>query len=129
VTTIAAAGALALVTGLLDASARPKPAKAAASLPHSLPTVSVAVLNATSTQGAASRLAQQIRSREVKIAGVGNLTDSRPPGLWILYAPGARIQAARLAYLLAPQTPRIAPIDHAEEAAAGSTIKVGAVIA
>jgi LCP family protein required for cell wall assembly len=128
VTTIVAVGAPALVTGLLDASTQPKPAKAAASLPHSLPTVSVAVLNATSTHGAASRLAQQIRSREVKIAGVGNLTESRPPGLWILYAPGARIQAARLAYLLAPQTPRIAPIDHAEQAAAGRTTKVVAVI-
>jgi hypothetical protein len=48
--------------------------------------------------------------------------------LWILYAPGARIQAARLAHLLAAQAPRIAPIDPTAQAAAGTTAKVVAVI-
>jgi hypothetical protein len=125
VTSIAVAGAVVL----FDATTGSTPAKHAASSPtYALPTVPVAVLNATSTQGAAGRLAQQIRSREIRIAAVGNLAESRPPGLWILYAPGARIQAARLAHLLAAQAPRIAPIDPTAQAAAGTTAKVVAVI-
>jgi LCP family protein required for cell wall assembly len=128
VTTIALGGALVLVTGLFDATTTSTPPKHAAASTHALTTVPVAVLNAMSTQGAAGRLAQQIRSREIKIAAVGNLTESRPPGLWILYAPGERIQAARLAHLLAAQAPRIAPIDPTAQAAAGTTAKVVAVI-
>jgi LCP family protein required for cell wall assembly len=129
VTTIALAGGLVLATGLFDPGTGSTPAThAATSSTQALPTVPVAVLNATSTQGAARRLAQQIRSREIQIATVGNLTESRPPGLWILYAPGARTQAARLARLLAAQAPRIAPIDPAAQAAAGTTAKLVAVI-
>jgi LCP family protein required for cell wall assembly len=130
VTAIAVAGAPVLITGSFDESTT-RSALAnhpAASSTETIPTVPVAVLNATATPGAAGRLAQQIRSRGVKIAGVGNMTQSHPPGLWIFYAPGARTQAARLAHLLAGQAPKIAPIDPAARTAAGSAAKVVAVI-
>jgi len=94
---------------------------------HVVPKVTVAVLNATSTQGAAARLAQQLRTRAIRVAAVGNVADPRAPGLWILYAPGARAQAVLLASQLPGQAPRIAPIDPAARAAAGS-IKLVAVI-
>jgi hypothetical protein len=93
-----------------------------------VPTVPVAVLNASTTQGAAGGLAQQLHSRGVKIAGVGNVVESRSSGLWILYAPGARPQATRLAGLLSARSPTIAPADSAAQAAAGTSAKVIVVI-
>ncbi len=93
-----------------------------------IPGVPVTVLNATSTPGAASRLAQRLRSHGVGIGAIGNLAESRPPGLWILYTPGQRNQAARLARLLPGQTPTIAPIDPVAQAVAGSTAHVVVVI-
>jgi hypothetical protein len=124
------AGALALITGSFDNSTSRSAVAShvAASSRDTVPTVPVAVLNATATSGAAGRLAQQLRSRGVKIAAVGNLTESRGSGMWIFYAPGARTQAARLAHLLAAQAPRIAPIDRAAQAAAGTATRIVAVI-
>ena len=131
VATVAAAGALLLLlTGTFEHTNRITVSHhAASSSADAVPTVPVAVLNATSTHGSAGRLAGQIRARGVKIAGVGNLSESRPPGLWILYAPGARTQAARLARLLDSRSPTIAPIDPVAQAAAGPATKVVAVIA
>jgi hypothetical protein len=48
--------------------------------------------------------------------------------LWILYAPGARTQATQLAHQLTAQAPRIAPIDPAARAAAGTTPQLVALI-
>jgi hypothetical protein len=120
---------LVLLTGVLDHTPKTAPLHhTGVSAAPAIPTVPVAVLNATSTQGAAGGLAQQLRSRGVKIARVANLTESRPPGLWILYGPGARTQAARLARLLATRKPTIAPIDPVAQAAAGSATEVVAAI-
>jgi LCP family protein required for cell wall assembly len=96
---------------------------------QTIPSVPVAVLNTTPTAGAAGRLAQQLRVRSVKIATVGNLSESRPPGLLILYAPGERAQAALLAHVLAGQKPSIQPIDPVTQAAAGRSARVAVVIA
>jgi LCP family protein required for cell wall assembly len=128
VTIIAVIGILVLLTGPFHATTGPAPKPVVPSITQTLPTVPVAVLNATTTQGAADRLAQQLRTRKIKIAAVGNITDPRPPGLWILYAPGARRQAALLARQLAAQKPRIAPIDPAARAVAGTRAKLIAVI-
>ena len=126
----AAGGALAVITGVADGSSpgAALPRQAAAPTTDTDPTVPVAVLNATTTSGAAGRLAQEMRARGVRIAGVGNLNESRPPGLWIFYVPGARTQATRLAGLLATQAPKVAPIGPAARAAIGNAAKVVAVI-
>jgi polyisoprenyl-teichoic acid--peptidoglycan teichoic acid transferase len=128
-TIIVGIGALVLLTDPLDGSTVSTPTHLATSITRTLPNVPVAVLNATSTPGVAGQLAQQLRARKIKIAAVGNVTDPRPPGLWILYAPGARTQATQLAYQLNAQAPRIAPIDPAARAAAGTTPRLVALIA
>ena len=130
VATVAVAGVLfVLLTGTFAHT--PSPGSSHHAVPSStdgIPSVPVAVLNATTNHGAAGGLAQQLRSRGVKIAAVGNLTESRRPGLWILYAPGARVQAALLARLLTARASTIAPMDRVAQAAAGRATKVVAVI-
>ncbi len=93
-----------------------------------LPSVPVAVLNASATAGAAHRLAQQLNGKGVKTSTVGNLAEARPAGLWILYQPGQQVQASRLAALL-QGSPKIAPIDPTAQAAAGSGAAIVVVIA
>jgi hypothetical protein len=92
------------------------------------PTGRVAVLNATSTAGAARTLAQQLSSQGIKVTTIGNVAASRPPGLEILYAPGARAQATRLARTLANRAPVVGPIDPAVQAAAGADAQIVVVI-
>jgi hypothetical protein len=53
----------------------------------------VTVLNAGSIQGAAHKLAAQLRADGVKVAGTGNLAGSSPTGTEVQYAPGERAQA------------------------------------
>jgi LytR cell envelope-related transcriptional attenuator len=133
VTAIAAAGVLGAL--LISQSGRranapvSRDAKAARATANrtDIPAVPVAVLNATTVPGAAHNLAQQLRSDGVKVAAIGNLAESRRPGLWILYAPGARTQAIRLARLLARRAPTIAPIDPAAQSAAGNAAEIVAV--
>jgi hypothetical protein len=84
-----------------------------------VPSAPVAVLNATSTQGAAANLAQQLRAKGIKVATVGNVAASRRSGLLILYAQGEQAQARRLAGMLTGKSPTIAPMDAATHAAAG----------
>ncbi len=87
------------------------------------PPVPVAVLNASSTAGAAHQLASQLHRRGVSIAMTGNLSLALTPGLDILYAPGSRVQAERLARLLA--RPNLQPMTVGVSAAArGATIVV-----
>jgi LCP family protein required for cell wall assembly len=91
----------------------------------------VAVLNASGAPGAAADLAAQLRALHVHTGTVGNLGETRPPGLWILYGPGAREVALRLAQIpvLAARAPNLAPIDPAAQAAAGAGTQVIVVIA
>jgi hypothetical protein len=90
--------------------------------------VQVAVLNATSTRGAAAKLARQLRRRHVKIGRVGNLSESLPPGLQILYSPGNAAQAQVLARSLSSQHPKVEPINPVAQAAAGHNAPVAVVI-
>jgi LCP family protein required for cell wall assembly len=93
-----------------------------------VPTVPVAVLNATSTRGAAAKLAAQLRRRKAKVSRVGNLSEALPPGLLILYSPGNAAQAAVLARSLSSQHPKVEPINPVAQAAAGRDARVAVVI-
>jgi LCP family protein required for cell wall assembly len=92
------------------------------------PKVPVVILNATPVPKAASHLSRALRSKGVKIKGVGNVTGPRPAGLQILYAEGQHTQAQRLFALLAERHPSIAPIDPAAAGAAGGHAKLVLVI-
>jgi LCP family protein required for cell wall assembly len=92
------------------------------------PTVPVVILNSTSVSGAARRLSLTLRSRAVKIGGVGNVVGPRPAGLQILYAPGERSQAHRLAVVLAGKDASVSPIDPAAAGAAGNGARLVVVI-
>ncbi len=96
---------------------------------QTVPSVPVGVLNATSAQGAAGRMARQLRLRGVKVSTIGNLAESLPPGVLILYAPEDRDQALLLAHVLAAQKPTIQPINPIAQAAAGSAAKLVLVVA
>ncbi len=125
---LAGVGVFGIVINVQGTAPTVKHVRVRGALP-TIPTVPVAVLNATSTPGAAARLAQQLRQRGVKVASVGNLTESRPPGLVILYAPGDRTQATILARMLTAQHPTVALIDPVAQAAAGTTARLAVVIA
>jgi hypothetical protein len=96
------------------------PAKVAVRTHHApgVPHVPVVVLNATSTPGAAHQLALRLQARHVSVSAVGNVTESRPAGLEILYASGERSQAKLLARVLAARSPTVALIDPVTSAAA-----------
>jgi LCP family protein required for cell wall assembly len=93
------------------------------------PTVPVAVLNATSTQGAAAKLARQLRGHHVKVGRVGNLSEALPHGLLILYSPGNAAQAGVLARTLSSQHPKVEPINPVAQAAAGHSAGLVVVVA
>jgi polyisoprenyl-teichoic acid--peptidoglycan teichoic acid transferase len=99
--------------------------RSAAARAPTLPTMRVAVLNATPSPGAAHRLAVALQSRGVKIAGTGNLIASLPAGIHILYAPAARGQATRLARLLSARSPSLEQMNaNASVAAGGARLAV-----
>jgi len=94
---------------------------------HLRPTVAVEVLNATPAHGAAAALANRLRSRGVKVTGVGNLVASLHHRDYVLYARGQKLQARRLAYLLGPRTAKPEPIGAAQAAVIGR-VKLAVVI-
>jgi LCP family protein required for cell wall assembly len=122
---LAAVGAAGILVNLNGGST---PKQVTHSVVQSTPSVPVAVLNASKTQGAAGKLAKQLKGRGVKVAKVGNLGGSHPPGLLVLYAPGYRSEAAALAHVMAAQHPTIQPIDPSAQAAAGSKTRLALVI-
>jgi polyisoprenyl-teichoic acid--peptidoglycan teichoic acid transferase len=83
-----------------------------------VPTIPVVVLNATSATGAAHQLAVSLQAEHASVSAVANVTETRPPGLEVLYAPGEHAQAALLAGLLRSRNPTVAPIDPVTSAAA-----------
>jgi hypothetical protein len=89
--------------------------------------VPVAVLNATSTPGAAHKLAVSLKADRIKVPTVGNLSATLPSGNEILYAPGRYHQAKLLDHLLGGKVP-IQPIDPVVAAQAGSGVKLVVVI-
>jgi polyisoprenyl-teichoic acid--peptidoglycan teichoic acid transferase len=122
----AAAGAVLLMRS--GTTSPPRRAAGRTAAKPVLPTVPVAVLNASATAGAAHRLALTLQSYRVSVSEVGNVTETVPPGLEVLYTPGERTQAMRLAHVLAGQSPAVAPIDPVTAAAAGSGAQLVVVI-
>jgi polyisoprenyl-teichoic acid--peptidoglycan teichoic acid transferase len=121
--------ALAAVAAVYLIATEPKPATKRSHVRHApAVTVPVAVLNATQTDGAAAELARRLRAQRVVVSAVGNIVDSLPPGLEILYVPRTQRQAMRLASLLAANRPTVAPIDPVVQAAAGTAAKIAIVI-
>jgi LCP family protein required for cell wall assembly len=118
---LAAGGAAAWFVVIKGGSAHTShPARARRAAKPNVPSVPVAVLNATPTPGAAHRLAVSLQSMGVKVSEVGNVTETRPPGTEILYSPGDQAQARRLARLLPSKAPTVSPIDPVTAAAAGA---------
>jgi LCP family protein required for cell wall assembly len=81
-----------------------------ASSTSSPPPVPVAVFNATSTPGAAHRLADTLEADRIHLGKIGNITASLGAGVYVLYPPGAHAQARRVARLIPNPTPIIEPI-------------------
>ncbi|MBV9472174.1 MAG: LytR C-terminal domain-containing protein [Solirubrobacterales bacterium] len=98
-------------------------------VPGGPPTASVAVLNASRQPSAAANLARHLEGQRVHVIATGNVTRSRAPGYWILYAEGAKPQAEKLAAMLRPRMARIGVIDADARAAAGPMAKLVLVIA
>jgi hypothetical protein len=120
-----AAGVVFLLGGRGATPAQHRTSARAASL---LPAVPVTVLNAGSTPGAAGQLASQLRARRVSVSEVKNVTDTLPPGLEVLYAPGQRAQAMRVARLFSNRAATVGPIDPVIAAVAGTGAQVVVVI-
>jgi LCP family protein required for cell wall assembly len=124
------AGATAFVLLRHDhaSAAKVPPHKAARVVTRPEVRVPVVVLDASSTLGPARRLAASLTADHVTITSVGNVTESRPPGTEVLYAPGARSQAEALARLLREPMSAVAPIDPVTDAAAGGRAQLVVVI-
>ncbi|HMD52231.1 MAG TPA: LytR C-terminal domain-containing protein, partial [Solirubrobacteraceae bacterium] len=99
---IAAIGAALSLGGGGGSASHGSPAPAAS--------VPVAVFNATSTPGAAHRLADTLRADQIQLAQIGNINASLGHGVYVLYPPGAATQAQRVARLIPSLSPTVAPI-------------------
>ncbi len=82
--------------------------RSSSSAPHGL--VPVAVFNATGTPGAARRLADTLKADRIHLNEVGDIHASLGSGVYVLYPPGAQVQARRVARLIPNLSPTIAPI-------------------
>jgi polyisoprenyl-teichoic acid--peptidoglycan teichoic acid transferase len=72
--------------------------------------VPVAVFNATSSPGAAHRLAYTLRADRIRVSQVGSMNASLGSGVYVLYPTGAQAEAQRVARAIPNFSPTIAPI-------------------
>jgi LCP family protein required for cell wall assembly len=72
--------------------------------------VPVAVFNATSTPGAAHRIADELKADRLHLGQIGNIDASLGPGVHVLYPPGTQAQAQSIARLIPNLSPTVAPI-------------------
>jgi hypothetical protein len=70
----------------------------------------VAVFNATSTPGAAHRIADELKADRLHLGQIGNIDASLGPGVHVLYPPGTQAQAQSIARLIPNLSPTVAPI-------------------
>jgi hypothetical protein len=90
------------VQRLTAGSSAPAPAHAAV--------VPVAVFNATGSSATAHHVAHVLHTARVRIAAVGGIAASLGRGAFVLYPPGARGEAAKVAGLLPTLSPTVAPM-------------------
>ena len=62
------------------------------------------------------------------MASTGNVGESRPPGVDVMFVPGKQAEAEKLARLLSTRQARVEPIDPVAAAAAGPNAQVVVVI-
>ncbi|MGA2319858.1 MAG: LCP family protein [Solirubrobacteraceae bacterium] len=94
------------------------PGRSSPSKPRNVP-VPVAVFNATSTPGAAHRLADTLKADRIQLGEVGNINANLGAGVYVLYPRGAEAQARTVARLIGSLSPTIAPIQPQVQSAVG----------
>jgi polyisoprenyl-teichoic acid--peptidoglycan teichoic acid transferase len=104
--------AVVLAVHFLGAGGSSSPSSSGSSVP-------VAVFNATSTPGAARRLADALKADRMHLSQVGNINASLGSGVYVFYPPGAQAQARRVARLIPNLSPTIAPIQPQVQSAVG----------
>jgi LCP family protein required for cell wall assembly len=73
--------------------------------------VPIAVFNATSMPGAAHAIAVTLQAGHLRIGRIGNIKNARlAHGAYVLYPPGAKHQADRVASLIGSLLPTVTPI-------------------
>ena len=90
--------------------------------------VPVAVFNATSTSGAARRIAARLTAERIQIGGTGNIDTSLSPDTHVLYPPGAEGEARRVARLLSGPPPTVEPIERQVRQAVGQHDEIVVVL-
>jgi LCP family protein required for cell wall assembly len=81
--------------------------------------VPVAVFNATSTPGAAHRIADELKADRLHLGQIGNIDASLGAGVHVLYPPGAHGQAQSIARLIPNLAPTVSPIQPRLQSAVG----------
>jgi len=108
--------AVAAIIAVLAISSHPNVFGSSASGATALP---VAILNATSTPGAAHRVADRLKADRVHLGLVGNIPISPGRGVYVFYPPGAETQAQHLARLIKSASPTVAPTPPGVRSATG----------
>jgi len=122
-----AAGALlvaAVAAGAYVAS-RPSSPSASERSGYGLP---VSVFNASGSPGAAHRVAGVLRAGRVPVGEVGNINSKLGPGAFVLYPPGARAEAGRVARLLSGRPATVTPIQPQVQSAIGRSQEIVVVL-
>jgi polyisoprenyl-teichoic acid--peptidoglycan teichoic acid transferase len=101
-----------LAVHFLHAGASPSAVPASSSVP-------VAVFNATSTPGAAHRIADELKADRLHLGQIGNIDVNLGAGVHVLYPPGAHAQAQSIARLIPNLAPTVAPIQPRLRSAVG----------
>jgi polyisoprenyl-teichoic acid--peptidoglycan teichoic acid transferase len=110
-----AAAVLALVGArLLAGGSSPHPASRGSAVP-------VAIFNATSTPGAAHRIAVTLKANRVHVGKVGQIKSAGlGKGAYVLYPPGTELQARSIAALIRSLSPIVTPIQPQLQGAVGA---------
>jgi polyisoprenyl-teichoic acid--peptidoglycan teichoic acid transferase len=73
--------------------------------------VAIAVFNATSMPGAARAIAVTLEANHLRVGRIGNIKNARlAQGAYVLYPPGAKHQAEKVASLIPSLSPSVTPI-------------------
>ncbi|HZL47785.1 MAG TPA: LCP family protein [Solirubrobacteraceae bacterium] len=124
---IRAGGGIAIAAVLIALLAYLLRAEVLASSRPSNPSVPVAVLNATSTPGAARGLAEKLRTR-VQLGEIGDITADLGSGVYVFYPSGARAEALRVARLIPGLTPKVASIEPQVQSAIGKHKEIVVIV-